>query len=78
MVYAILRLRLVDMFIKLPTVDELQQIATGFKLETGYLNCIGAIDGVHVRVKVLVNEKASYYNYKQDFSISTMAICDQI
>lgn len=64
-------------FIILPTTgDDWESIARGFKKNTNFPHCIGAIDGKHIRIIQPVNSGSLYYNYKHYFSIVLLAICD--
>lgn len=50
---------------------------TGKFLELWSLtHCFGTIDGKHVAIKLLLNDRSRYLNYKGYFSIVLMAICD--
>lgn len=52
------------------------QTAAEYYEKTNFPNCIGAIDGKHVRVKKPTESGSLYFNYKNYFSIVIMAICD--
>ena len=62
--------------IKWPTHEEFKTIAREFELRWNYPMAVGAIDGSHIRIKVPRDEKTSYYDYKQDYSMTLLAICD--
>lgn len=52
------------------------QVAKDFYANTQFPNCIGALDGKHVRIKNPDNCGSSFYNYKQFFSIVLMVLVD--
>lgn len=39
-------------------------------------NCIGAIDGKHIRITKPIGRGSKYFNYKKYFSFVLMAVCD--
>lgn len=51
-------------------------IADDFGAKANFPNCLGAIDGKHVRMIKPMNRGSLYYNYKHFFSIVLLAICD--
>ncbi|XP_064292695.1 uncharacterized protein LOC135309930, partial [Plodia interpunctella] len=59
-----------------PSQQRWLDIAKGFSTRANFPNCIGAIDGKHIRVIKPCHSGSMYYNYKQFFSIILMAICD--
>jgi len=52
------------------------QISETFYKKTNFPNCLGAIDGKHIRCKNLNNAGSLYYNYKKYFSIVLIAEVD--
>ncbi|XP_072006661.1 uncharacterized protein [Engystomops pustulosus] len=60
----------------IPNQDFLKKIAHDFYVSTKFPNCIGAIDGKHVRVIQPPNSGSQFYNYKKYFSLVLLAIAD--
>lgn len=58
-----------------PDKERWLQIAEGLLTNSNFLNCIGAIDGKHVRVIKPQRTGSLYYNYKNYFSVQLLAIC---
>lgn len=56
--------------------DMWQEIAAGFLKRTNFTNCIGAIDGKHIRIINPVGGGSMFYNYKNFYSIVLLAVCD--
>lgn len=50
-------------------------IAKGFKDNSNFPNCIGAIDGKHIRI-IPCESGSLYFNYKKCFSLNILAICN--
>lgn len=60
----------------IPTTERWKYIANRFDQLWNIPNCLGAIDGKHVRIQKLPNSGSSNYNYKQYHSIVLLAVCD--
>ena len=60
----------------MPSVTEnmLQEIADEFKTQWNFPNCVGAIDGKHVRIRCPQISVSQCYNYKSYFSEHLQAI----
>ncbi|XP_044154521.1 uncharacterized protein LOC122941374 [Bufo gargarizans] len=59
-----------------PKAEDWIQIADGFYGDAQFPNCIGALDGKHIRVRKPPHSGSLYYNYKQYFSVVLMALAD--
>ncbi|XP_060806409.1 uncharacterized protein LOC132903097 [Amyelois transitella] len=59
-----------------PTQDMWKEIASGFLQNTNLPNCLGAIDGKHIRIIHPFETGSLYFNYKNFFSIVLLATCD--
>lgn len=53
-----------------------KNIAEDFERYANFPNCIGAIDGKHIRVIMPNHSGSLHYNYKHFFSIVILALCD--
>ncbi|XP_022183432.1 protein ALP1-like [Myzus persicae] len=60
----------------LPTKEKWVEIIQGFERHANFPNCIGAVDGKHIRVVKPIDSGSLFYNYKNYFSILLMAVCD--
>ncbi|XP_069625366.1 uncharacterized protein [Ranitomeya imitator] len=65
-----------DEFIPLPTEDMWIEIAEKFWSVCDFPNCLGAVDGKHIRVIKPARTELEYFNYKKYFSVVLMAIAD--
>lgn len=59
-----------------PTTETLMKNATDFFEQWNYPNCVGAIDGKHVRIVCPANTGSADFNYKDFFSVILLAIVD--
>jgi len=65
-----------DVHMRKPTIKDFENTADAFYNKWNFPNCIGSIDGKHIRVKCPNNSGSMYYNYKNFFSIVLLAIVD--
>lgn len=59
-----------------PTKEKWIEISKGFEKHAKFPNCIGALDGKHIRMIQPEHSGSLYYNYKHFFSLVLMALCD--
>ena len=52
-----------------PCVKDVDEISRGFLRKWKFPNCVGCIDGKHIRIKCPKQSGMLYYNYKKYFSI---------
>ena len=57
-----------------PTKEIFQEIAKDFTIRLNFPNCVGSIDGKHIRFKCPPNSGNQYFNYKQYHSIVLQAV----
>lgn len=57
-----------------PTTEMFNDIAAKYFDRWNYPNCIGAIDGKHVRIVCPANTTSAHFNYKDFFSVVLLAI----
>ncbi|XP_069595381.1 uncharacterized protein [Ranitomeya imitator] len=69
-------LKLNEVVMPEPKMDDWLKIATGFQNTCDFPNCIGAVDGKHIRVRKPPNSGSQFYNYKQFFSVVLLAVAD--
>ncbi|XP_054015918.1 uncharacterized protein LOC128896575, partial [Hylaeus anthracinus] len=60
----------------LPTTEEWKTIASDFYNKWNFTNCIGCIDGKHIRMKCPKQTGSIYYNYKGFYSIVLQGIAN--
>ncbi|XP_075440892.1 uncharacterized protein LOC142486104 [Ascaphus truei] len=59
-----------------PTVDLLENVSKEFELKWNFPNCVGCVDGKHIRIKHPTNSGSMFYNYKHFHSIVLQAVAD--
>lgn len=59
-----------------PNKDTRKKIAIDFERSANFPNCIGAIDGKHIRITMPKDSGSLYYNYKNFLSVVLLALCD--
>lgn len=59
-----------------PSEENFIRIADRFYEKWGFPNCIGSIDGRHIRIKKPANSGSLYFNYKKYFSMVLQAVVD--
>lgn len=69
-------LNLKDVYLPLPTEEMWLEIAETFKSRANFPNCIGALDGKHVRIIKPEHSGSLCYNYKNYFSFVLLGLCD--
>ncbi|XP_046841072.1 uncharacterized protein LOC124435166 [Xenia sp. Carnegie-2017] len=68
---------LVPTYMKAPSQpSDWKKISEGFAYTWNFPNCIGALDGKHIAIQAPRNSGSLYFNYKKDFSLVLMALCD--
>ncbi|XP_064479041.1 uncharacterized protein LOC135392252 [Ornithodoros turicata] len=68
--------KLKDLYMKPPSPTEWAEISRGFAERWQFRNCIGDVDGKHVRIVAPKRTGSLYYNYKGTFSVVLMAVVD--
>ncbi|XP_068116824.1 uncharacterized protein [Hyperolius riggenbachi] len=59
-----------------PTVQKWIEIADNYWMKHNFPNCLGAIDGKHIRLVCPPCSGSKFFNYKKYFSIVLMAVVD--
>ncbi|KAJ8952286.1 hypothetical protein NQ318_007454 [Aromia moschata] len=59
-----------------PTKEEWYQIADTFQEKTNFPNCLGAVDGKHIRCVKPRSSGSKFFNYKKYFSVVLMAVAN--
>jgi len=58
------------------STSDFENISQGFYENWNFPNCIGSIDGKHIRKKCPKKSGSMFFNYKQFFSIVLLAVAD--
>lgn len=61
--------KLAEIHMKFPSNEDTNSITEGFWKRWKFPNCVGSIDGKHIRIKASSHSGSLHYNYKQFFSI---------
>ncbi|XP_068211223.1 uncharacterized protein [Palaemon carinicauda] len=59
-----------------PSQENWLRICTDFEKNAHFPNCLGAVDGKHIRIIKPSDSGSLYYNYKNFFSLVLLAVCD--
>jgi hypothetical protein len=65
-----------NIYLEEPNQEKWNDIAAGFKNNKHFPNCIGAVDGKHIRIKKPNNAGSLFYNYKQFHSTVLLSVVD--
>lgn len=63
-------------YVKRPSENVFRQIADTFYSKWNFPNCLGAVDGKHIRMQAPSKSGTEFYNYKNFFSLILLATCD--
>ncbi|XP_073421558.1 uncharacterized protein [Dendrobates tinctorius] len=63
-------------YLPLPTTEKWLQIAEKFWELCNFPNCLGAVDGKHIRITKPARSGSEFFNYKKYFSTVLMVIAD--
>ena len=67
---------LVDEHMPIPKLQDWERIAKRFEKRWNFPNCVGALDGKHVRIQAPNFSGSTWFNYKGHFSMVLMALVD--
>lgn len=68
--------KLKEVCIPIPDENMWLKISEEFKIRSNFPNCLGAVDGKHIRVVKPERSGSLFMNYKHFFSIGLMAVAD--
>lgn len=63
-------------YLKPPTNEDFKQFEKDFRNIWNFPQCIGARDEKHISVQCPAKSDSQFYNYKGNYSIILMAVCD--
>jgi hypothetical protein len=63
-------------FMPKPSTSRYEAISFGLDGKANFPNCIGAVDGEHIRIIKPEHSESMYFNYKDYFSIVMLAVTD--
>lgn len=63
-------------YMPVPNIEQWKRIAERFESLWNLPNCIGALDGKHVRIEKFANTGSTNFNYKSYHSVALMACSD--
>uniref|UniRef100_A0ABD2VV58 DDE Tnp4 domain-containing protein n=1 Tax=Trichogramma kaykai TaxID=54128 RepID=A0ABD2VV58_9HYME len=63
-------------FLRTPSTEDFRRIAQEYEEQLHFPHCIGAIDAKHFEIKKPEHSGSLFFNYKNFFNISLMAVCD--
>lgn len=58
------------LYLKFPTEKDWKTCADGYRKRWNLSNCMGSIDGKHIRLKCPLNSGTLFYKYKKYHSIN--------
>lgn len=66
------------LYLSLPTEEDWKKCQHGYWKRWNIPNCVGSVDGKHVRLRCPPNSGSLYYNYKKFYSIVLLAVADHL
>lgn len=61
-----------------PTEEDWKRYADGYWKRWNIPNCVGSVDGKHIRLRCSPYSGSLFYNYKKYYSIILMAVTDHL
>ncbi|XP_076301938.1 uncharacterized protein LOC143220086 [Lasioglossum baleicum] len=65
-----------EIHMPVPSTDDLYRISLEYEQQWGFPNCVGSIDGKHVRIKCPSKYGSMFFNYKKFFWVHLQGIAD--